>query len=288
MNYIKWFEKNTESLEGKVVAVTGSTGGLGIEICNHLASLNAKLIFLNRNLDKSTIFCDELKKKYPNLKIKTIKLDLEDFDNVKEVTLKLKDEKVDFLIHNSGTYKIKRHKTSIGLDNIFQVNFFAPYYMTKELLKENDVLKVIVVGSISYKFSKLKEDDIDYSCVKNDTKVYGNSKRFLMYSMYELFKNKKENLTIAHPGITHTNIMTNYPKFISKLIKYPMKLIFNSPKKSSLPMIKAIFTSCDSYHWIGPSAFNIWGKPKVKKLKKHKNEESDRIFKIAENLYKKH
>ena len=31
MNVIKWLAKNTSSLEGKKIAVTGSTGGIGVE-----------------------------------------------------------------------------------------------------------------------------------------------------------------------------------------------------------------------------------------------------------------
>ncbi|MBQ3547362.1 MAG: hypothetical protein IJA44_02680, partial [Clostridia bacterium] len=37
VNYKKWFLKNTESLSGKTVAVTGSTGGIGLWLCKLLA-----------------------------------------------------------------------------------------------------------------------------------------------------------------------------------------------------------------------------------------------------------
>jgi FlaA1/EpsC-like NDP-sugar epimerase len=35
MNITKWIKNNTESLEGKMVAISGSTGGLGRELCFH-------------------------------------------------------------------------------------------------------------------------------------------------------------------------------------------------------------------------------------------------------------
>lgn len=41
MNIQKWLDKNTSSLNGKVVAITGSTGGLGSALCWHLAKLGA-------------------------------------------------------------------------------------------------------------------------------------------------------------------------------------------------------------------------------------------------------
>ena len=40
----RWLSKNTESLVGKKVAVTGTTGGIGKELCKYLAKLGAELI----------------------------------------------------------------------------------------------------------------------------------------------------------------------------------------------------------------------------------------------------
>ena len=50
MTFCKWIEKNTKDLSGKTVAVTGSTGGLGIELCDLLARLGARLVFLDRTM----------------------------------------------------------------------------------------------------------------------------------------------------------------------------------------------------------------------------------------------
>ena len=36
MSISKWIEKNTASLKGKTVAISGSTGGLGRELCRYL------------------------------------------------------------------------------------------------------------------------------------------------------------------------------------------------------------------------------------------------------------
>ena len=49
MNADKWIDKNAPSLEGKVVAITGATGGLGCVLCRYFAKLNAKIIMLNRS-----------------------------------------------------------------------------------------------------------------------------------------------------------------------------------------------------------------------------------------------
>ena len=49
MNIEKWINKNSHSLEGKTVAVTGSTGGLGVELCRYIARLGGSLVLVDRN-----------------------------------------------------------------------------------------------------------------------------------------------------------------------------------------------------------------------------------------------
>jgi hypothetical protein len=105
-----------------------------------------------------------------------------------------------------------------------------------------------------------------------------------MFSLYNLFKNSTL-LSIAHPGITFTNITNHYPKLIFALIKYPMKIIFMKPKIAALNIIKGIFDYTDNNEWIGPEYFNIWGKPRKNKLKTCSETESMGIFKTAEEIY---
>lgn len=313
MNIKKWLSKNTSDLTGKVVAITGATGGLGKEICKHLISLNAELILLDRNEEKDKALIAELTATYPNAKISYITTDLEDKFSVDRAIEKLKTIKLDYLIHNAGIYNVPLKKTNFGYNNVFTVNFVAHYYITKQLLdnlKQTNG-KVIAVGSIAHNYSKIDESDIDFSTRKKSSKIYGNSKRYLMFALSELFKREQGvKFTIAHPGITFTNITSHYPKFIFALIKHPMKVIFISPKKASLSIIKAIFDEDKTqstqtlnenktpkpnlqntnrnvgYFWIGPKIFNIWGYPSKKKLNTAKQNEIDIIFKNAEDIYK--
>ncbi len=67
MNTNKWLDKNTESLVGKTIAVTGSTGGIGRELCFYLAGLGASLILLDRNKERSERLKNELLTAFPNI-----------------------------------------------------------------------------------------------------------------------------------------------------------------------------------------------------------------------------
>ncbi|MBO7302951.1 MAG: short-chain dehydrogenase, partial [Clostridia bacterium] len=65
MNYKKWLSKNTSSLKGKTVAISGSTGGIGRELCSFFCELSASLILIDRNKSRSDALRAELLAKYP-------------------------------------------------------------------------------------------------------------------------------------------------------------------------------------------------------------------------------
>lgn len=288
MNINKWLKKNCESLKGKTVAVTGSTGGLGNELCIYLARLGANLVLVDRNREKSEKFAKVLKEKF-SARVTLVTADLEDKYSVTVATELIKKEKPDIFIHNAGAYSIPRHKTKQGIDNVFAINFASPYYMIKELIPTLRETKgrVIAVGSIAHGYSKSNPEDIDFSGEKAASKVYGNAKRYLMCSLWELFENEKDvKLAITHPGITPTGITAHYPDWLYAIIKYPMKIIFMRPKVAALSILKGVFEQTGYMEWIGPWLFSVWGRPKKSKLSTIPKKESKEIFARAEQIVK--
>ena len=273
-------------LSNKTIAITGSTGGLGKEISIGLAKLGADLIFVNRNLQKSEELAQEIKRQFPNTKIDIVIADLSDIESVKTAVQALYHMSFDILMLNAGIYNVPIKKVSTGYNNIFQVNFISQYYLAKKLLQKPELKKFVAVGSIAYNFAKLNADDIDCSNCKKTNKVYGNSKRFFMCSMYELFeRNKEKELCIAHPGVTLTNMTNHFHKSINWFVKFGVKVVFPSPKNAAKNIIKGIENNSQNFSWVGPKTFNIWGKPKHKKIKKISSEEREKIYKLAEDIF---
>ena len=289
MRIKEWLGKNTESLVGKCIAVTGSTGGLGVELCAYLASLGASLILLDRNEKRSAEHRDRLVKKY-GINVKCITIDLEDISSCARVTEELIHYEIDIFIHNAGAYSIPRHKCSTGYDNVYQINFATPYYMIKRLLHQLSKKqgRVVVVGSIAHNYSRIDPSDVDFSLVGPSSKVYGNAKRYLMYGLHELFKNEKNvSLAVTHPGIAFTNITAHYPPLIFAIIKHPMKVIFMKPKKAVLSVLAGVFDKTDYGYWIGPWVFDVWGLPSKKKLRTATAHEISKIAEISDEVYKR-
>lgn len=288
MNYTKWLNKNTESLIGKTVAVTGSTGGIGRELCTFLATLGADLILVDRNPKLSGEHKESLHERFPKISVRCLSLDLEDVCAADRVCEELTD--IDVFIHNAGAYSIPRHKCTTGYGNVFQINFATPYYMIRKLLPSLRKRggKVVVVGSIAHNYSKTDTADVDFETRDAASKVYGNAKRFLMFALFELFKNEKDvTLSVCHPGITFTNITAHYPKLIFAVIKHPMKVIFMKPKTAALSILKGVFDTTEHSKWIGPRIFDVWGLPNKKKLKTCLPDEAERIADMTEEVFGK-
>ena len=277
------------SLKGKTVAVTGSTGGIGKELCRKLAALGADLLLLDRNTHKSEAFRDELMQSYP-VQVTCLSVDLQDFASVRQLACALKDYPIDVFLHNAGAYSIPRCVCETGYDNVFQINFVSPYYLIRELLPQlrGRHGHVVVVGSIAHNYSHTDAQDLDFKTRNAASKVYGNAKRFLMFSMYELFKNETDvTFSVTHPGITFTNITAHYPPLIFAVIKHPMKILFMKPRKACLSILQGIYESCGYHEWIGPRIADIWGLPKKRRLRTISDKESRFIGQTAQTIYTK-
>ncbi|MEE0946145.1 MAG: SDR family NAD(P)-dependent oxidoreductase [Acutalibacteraceae bacterium] len=275
-----------DSIYGKTVAITGATGGIGIPLCKELLKRKASLILVDRNKEKSMALKDSLKNDFADANIINITADLSSIESVKMAVKELKKYGIDVFIHNAGAYSIPRYKSDSGYDNVFTINFVSPYYIIKELMH---LLcerrgRVVVMGSIAHRYGKADFDDIDFAKRKRASLVYGNAKRYLMFSLYELFKDNQDMLSIVHPGITFTGITNHYPKLIFALIKHPMKLIFMPPRKACLCAVEGIYNSTPYGCWIGPRIFDVWGKMKLKKIKTDLAE-CKKIGRKAEEIY---
>ncbi len=286
--YESWLRKNTRTLKGKTVAITGSTGGLGHALCKYLARLGAALILIDRSPERSEAHRAELRAAFPDCAITLITADLSDMAEVKAAVEALKAHPVDLLIHNAGAYNIPRKICDTGLDNVFQINFAAPYYITRELLPLLRARRghVVAVGSIAHTYAKADPKDPDFRTRTRASLAYGNAKRHLMFSLLELFQKEREvTLTIAHPGITLTGITAHYPKLVFALIKHPMKVIFMRPAKAALCLLAGVFTPCGYPEWIGPRWFNVWGYPRKRVLKSCPPDERALLARTAERIY---
>ena len=227
-----------KDLSGKLIIITGSSDGIGLETAKDLINSNAKVIFACRNKNKTENIINNLPE---DLKKNAFfeQLDLSSFKSieifVKEI--KTKFQKIDILINNAGIAS-DLNKTEDGFINIFQVNYLGNVLLTLLLLDHfNDKeSRIINVSSMGYKYSKLIfgyfkllnnydfKSKSFYNFKMSEDQLYIDSKLLLIYfSQYlaNYFEKKFSYLKIVclHPGVIFTNII--------KMNNFFQKLIFN-------------------------------------------------------------
>ena len=139
-------------LSGKTALVTGSTGGIGFEICIQLASRGCNLILqYGANNGKAKQLEELLKDK--NILFRFIQADFSDINSVNGFIENILDSdiKIDFLIHTaaiSGGLARATDVSDIKLKNVMQVNQFAPVEITKKL-KQLITSVILYTGSVA-------------------------------------------------------------------------------------------------------------------------------------------
>ena len=273
MEYFKYLNSkyDKEYLKNKTILISGSTGSIGKEICEYLSFFNAKLILIGRNEELLKKLKDELEIKYGN-NITYFLVDFEkknSIDNFLDFLIN-NNVKIDIFISNHGIYHLKK-KLINNFDNTYFVNYLMSVYLINRLIKFNKLIKIVAQVSISYHFiKKIDKDEIDLKNNRDLTKIYANSKYWLISYLLKL-KKLNYNIVLTHPGICYTNLFKKknnaYNKLFYLFVSPLIKLIFLNPKKGALPIIEGVFNEKINYsYWIGPKIFGIWGKPKIYKL----------------------
>jgi short-subunit dehydrogenase len=108
----KWFqdfEPKLPSLEGKAIAITGCTTGIGLIVAKTAVRKNAShVLLLNRKSSRADAAEQEIKQLLSGdstTVVETIPCDLQDFESVKEAAalIKSKCDALDVLCNNAGT-----------------------------------------------------------------------------------------------------------------------------------------------------------------------------------------
>jgi len=235
-----------KDLTGKLIIVTGSSDGIGLETAKDLLRSNAKVIFACRNKNKTERIINEFPE---NLKQNSsfVQLDLESFKSIENFAkeIKLKYPKIDILINNAGMSVDKMKKTEDGYIDTYQVNYLGNTLLTLLLFdhfneKES---KIINVSSMGYKFAKvtngyskyLNSYDLMYEYyLKTQNRnmiLYSDTKLLLIYfTQYiaHLTEEKYQYLKIVclHPGVIFTNIF-KLEKLIHKILFFIFKIFFS-------------------------------------------------------------
>jgi NAD(P)-dependent dehydrogenase (short-subunit alcohol dehydrogenase family) len=131
-------------LDGRTVALTGPTSGIGEAAAEGFAALGARLVLIGRNRDKLSALAERLPGDH------AIEVaDLTSLADTRELADRLDAAALDVVVHNAGAMFDEHAFTEEGLERTLALNLVAPYLLTESLLADGlrPDARVVLVSS---------------------------------------------------------------------------------------------------------------------------------------------
>ncbi len=217
-----WSERGLPSLEGRTVAITGATSGIGRAAAELAAKQGAGLLLLVRDPVRGERVANELEAQTGNGQVELIACDLADLESVRGCAQELIDAKVrlDVLINNAGVLTQTRMASSDGFELTFATNLLGPFLLTELLLGELERTagRVITVSSGGMYTQRLDVAELQMEAGEFDgATAYARTKRAQVV-LTELWAQRLAGRRITahamHPGWVDTpGVETSLPSF---------------------------------------------------------------------------
>ena len=125
------------SMQGKVVVITGSNTGIGLETAVGVAAQEATTVLACRNQAKGEAAVKEVVRRTWNEDVHVVPLDLADLASVRKAVDEISSrwDRLDVLVNNAGGTWSQRQVTAQGFEYTIGVSHLAHFYLTLQLLR---------------------------------------------------------------------------------------------------------------------------------------------------------
>ena len=198
------------SMQGKVVVVTGSNVGIGLETAVGVAALQATTVLACRNQAKADAAAKEVTRRTWNDDVHVVALDLADLASVRKAAEDILSrwDRLDVLVNNAGGTWSRRQLTAQGFEYTFGVNHLGHFYLTNLLLprlQTDSPARVVSVTSMGHHFARggMRFDDLQSERHYEGMDAYCRSKLANMLFVRELARRQAgagPTANAAHPG----------------------------------------------------------------------------------------
>ncbi len=199
----------------RTIVITGATDGLGKGLATELATSGDRLILHGRNEEKGQALLEELHQRKTgragarpriNGELEWRRADLGSLDQVRDLADSLSnEERIDVLVNNAGIGTARpREESEDGYELTFQVNYLAPFLLTRRLLPLIErSARARIVNVTSAGQAPIDFEDVMLERHYSGVQAYGQSKLALVMLTFDLAEELEDTGVTAnclHPG----------------------------------------------------------------------------------------
>lgn len=228
-------------MQGKRVAITGPTAGIGREAALELGGRGASLVLLCRDTGKGEALAAEviaLGAPAPRV----VRLDMNSLASVCEAAAAVTagGEPLDVLLNNAGLINTERRESADGFEQTLAVNHFAPFLLTGLLLEALDAARaarIVNVASDAHAFVRgMGFDDMQAEQRYSTFREYGRSKLaniLFTRSLARRLEGRATTVNCLHPGAVATSLGTQNEGLLARWVPRLIRPFFRSPARGA-------------------------------------------------------
>src|SRR5918994_3925358 len=201
-------------MNGKIVLVTGGTGGVGKATAEGLASMHANVVVVGHNRSKGEAAVAEIKASSENEAVELMVADLSSQAEIHRLAREFEahHDWLDVLVNNAGAMYARRWETADGIEGTLAVTHLAPVLLTNLLLpvlQKSTPSRIVNVSSWSHRLARLNLDDLQMREHYSPRAAYSRAKLINLLWTYELARRLEGTgvtVNLADPGGASTEM----------------------------------------------------------------------------------
>lgn len=268
-----WTPQRIGSLAGKTYVITGANGGAGFEAARVFLSKGARVLMMNRSVEKSAAAVNALKQEFGHdADVSFVRMDLAVLTSVREAAAELleKAPQIDALICNAAIAQVATQQLTVdGIESQLGVNHFGHFLLCGLLFErvEQSGGRIVVVGSNGYKMGdkRILFEDLNYSRKYSAWNAYAQSKLAQMVFAYELQRRvqvagKNMQVHLCHPGASRTGLIRDTASVSTRVLATLLSPLAQSAERGAWPEVMcATEEGLEPAKYLGPTRFEMVG-----------------------------
>ena len=277
-------------MSGKIVMVTGATAGIGLQTAKDIAKMNAKVVIVGRNPQKTEGVVADIKRETGNQNVEYLLADLSSLADMRQLAddYKAKYDRLDVLVNNVGAMMTTRQETVDGLEMTFALNhlgYFLPTLLLLDVIKSSAPARIVNVSSSLHSNGEIDFDNIELKQGYGSFKAYNATKLMNVLFTNELARRLEgSNVTVnaLHPGLVASNFaVTNNKNPLNRIMRMGLNLFAISLEEGAKTSV---------YLATSPAVEGVTGKYFEKSAEKrasessHNEADAKRLWQLSEEI----